>query len=130
MNNLTNQGELLVLDWLNGVGNPYRPRTPLLIALYLTLPDPETGLGGVEVTGGGYRRMPCTMSPAANGSAQNASDVNFPTATSTWGTIVGGGIWDNEQLYLLWTGAFTTPRLVSTGEDFYIPSSSISLALN
>ena len=78
---LTDTLKDLVLDWVNGVGSPTRPTTPLQVILYTTMPNVNTGLGGVEPVGFGYLPTDVTFSAAASGATSNVDDVVFPTPT-------------------------------------------------
>lgn len=130
-NNLSNAAEELVLDWINGVGTPTRPTTPLKVALFTTLPNQETGAGGIEVTGGSYARTTVTFAAASSGSASNSADITFPTASANWGTVVGIGIYDTAGTpVLIWSGALTTPKTVEDGDTFRIATGSLTTTLD
>ena len=130
-NNLSNAAEALVLDWINGVGTPDRPTTPLKVALFTTLPNQETGAGGTEVSGGSYARTTVTFDAAASGSASNSADITFPTASANWGTVVGIGIYDTAGTpVLIWSGALTTPKTVEDGDTFRIATGSLTTTLD
>lgn len=128
-NNLTDAAEILALNWLNGVGTPTRPTTPLKVVLYTTMPNQETGVGGVQVSGGGYAAQNVTFGSAAAGSASNTADVVFGPATADWGSVVGAGITDNAGS-LLWSGSFGTPRTVSNTDTFTFPAGQITVSLD
>lgn len=130
-NNLSNAAEALVLDWINVVGTPTRPTSPLKVALFTTLPNQETGSGGTEVSGGSYARTSVTFSAASGGSTSNSADVTFPTASANWGTIVGIGIYDSAGTpVLIWSGSLTTSKTVENGDTFRIASGSLTLSLD
>lgn len=85
-----------VLELLTGK-TPFATPT-CYVALFTTMPT-DAGTGGVEVTGGSYARVAVAgLWNAASGSApsqiSNASAIIFPTATASWGTVVGFGIYD------------------------------------
>ena len=130
-NNFTNAAELLVLDWINGVGTPTRPTTPLKVALFTTSPNQETGTGGTEVSGGSYARTSVTFTSASGGSSSNNADVTFPTATALWGTVVAAGIYDSAGTpVLLWVGNLTTSKTIDVGDTFKIPSGQLTVSVD
>jgi hypothetical protein len=131
-NNLTNVAETGMLDWINGVGSPVRPTTPLKVALFTTSPNQETGTGGTEVSGNAYARTTVTMSAASSGATSNSADVTFPTASGgNWGTIVAIGIYDSAgSPVLLWVGNLTSSKTVDDGDTFKINAGSLQLTLD
>lgn len=130
-NNLSNAAENLMLDWINGVGTPTRPTTPLKVALYTVLPNQETGAGGTEVSGGSYARTNVTFTAAASGAAENTADVTFPTATASWGTVVGAAVFDSAGTpVMIWSGPLASSKTVDNGDTFKIPAGSLDVSLD
>jgi hypothetical protein len=130
-NNLSNAAEDLMLNWINGVGTPTRPTTPLKVRLYTTLPNQETGAGGTEVTGGSYASTNVTFTTASGGAAENTADVTFPTASASWGTVVGIAVWDSAGTpVMLWSGTLTSSKTVDNGDTFKIPAGSLDVTLD
>lgn len=130
-NNLSNAAENLMLDWVNVVGTPARPTGPLKVALYTVLPNQETGAGGTEVTGGSYARTNVTFTAASAGASENTADVTFPTATASWGTVVGVAIFDSAATpVMLWSGTLTSSKTVDNGDTFKIPLGSLDVSLD
>jgi len=128
---LTNAAELLVLDWINVVGTPTRPTSPLKVALFTTSPNQETGTGGTEVSGGSYARTSVTFGAASGGSSANSADVTFPTATALWGTVVAAGIYDSAGTpVLLWVGNLSASKTIDTGDTFKIPSGQLTVSVD
>lgn len=130
-NNLTDAAELLVLDWINGVGTPTRPTTPLKVALYTVAPNIETGAGGTEVSGNAYVRQNVTFTAASGGSASNTANIEFPAATASWGTIVAAAVLDSAgSPVMLWTGPVTPSKAIDTGDIFRITAGSLTVSIN
>ena len=128
---MTNAAELLVLDWINVVGTPTRPTSPLKVALFTTSPNQETGTGGTEVSGGSYARTSVTFGAASGGSSANSADVTFPTATALWGTVVAAGIYDSAGTpVLLWVGNLSASKTIDTGDTFKIPSGQLTVSVD
>lgn len=64
------------------------------VALYTVEPNDE-GVGGTEVTGGGYSRVAhASWNAAASGIKTNNGVIDFGDPTADWGTIVAIAIWD------------------------------------
>lgn len=110
-------------NWFKGTAFPTAPAN-LYVALYTAAPG-EASASGTEVTGGAYGRQPVSVAagswaaPSASGNAQQTSNsgaISFPTATATWGTVVGWALYDavtagNEVYY----GALTSNQTVNSG---------------
>lgn len=108
-------------------GTAYTAPTPWL-ALFTTNPTMPAGTGGVEVSGGSYARVNIStlFSAAAAGSKTNNANVNFAQATASWGTVVGGGIYDaSTGGNLLEAAALGTSVPVGSGDTFQVPSGDI-----
>ena len=96
-------------NWLAYItGKTAMPSLPTAyVGLFVTPPTSDAGTGGTEVSGGSYARV---STAGANWNAPNASsgnepatipantsnsaNITFPTATASWGTITGFGIFD------------------------------------
>ncbi len=128
-NNVTDGAELLILDWINGVGTPTRPTTPLKVALVTA--NGSDSAAGTEVVAGGntYARQSVTFTSAATGSASN-------TAALTWSnmpgvTVVGVEIWDSAGTPVrLWYGPLTSSQAVTAGNTFQIAAGALTVALD
>lgn len=108
--------EDIQLKWaFQATAPPAAPAT-VYVALFTTMPA-EDGTAGVEVspTSTGYARVAVTgnatnwpISGTTPQQVQNASAVQFPTATASWGTVVGFGIYDAATAgNLLYGNSFT-----------------------
>ena len=58
----------------------------LYLALFTTGNHPTDSTFGTEISGNNYSRVAVTMSVSGN-VASNGSNVVFPTASGTWGTV-------------------------------------------
>lgn len=90
------------------------------VALYTVAPS-DTG-GGTEVSGGSYARAAVTNNdtnwPAASGGAKsNGTEIEFPTATADWGTVVAFAILDADTggNFLYW-GDLTASKTINNGD--------------
>lgn len=111
----------------------YTPPTTVYVALFNTLPAGD-GTGGTEVSGGAYARQAITLGAATGGSptsTTNSALIQYPTATASWGTINGAGIYDAPTGgNLLEMGPLATPKTVGTGDAFAFPVSTYSVSLS
>jgi len=88
--------ELKLLDHVLG-NTAYTAPTIVYVALYTVAPT-DAG-GGTEVTGGAYARVAVTNNitnwpAAAGGLKSNGTEIVFPTATASWGTVVAFAVLD------------------------------------
>ena len=130
-NNLTNAGELLVLDWINNVGTPTRP-TPY-VALGTALTDQEAGTFTEVANAGAYARTAVTFGAASAGSASNSADVTFPTATASWGTVTHVAIVSSATYgggTVIWLGALTASKAVGNLDQFRFVAGQLVLSLD
>lgn len=126
-NELTDAGELLLLDLINGVTTAAPVTTPLKLAL-LTAQGTDAA-AGTEVTGGSYARQTITFGAAANGSASNSNAISFagmPTAT-----VVGFAIYDSSGTpKRLWDFPAGSSRAYTAGDTATVAVGAISVSLN
>ena len=124
--NLTNTAENLGLDWINGVGTPTRPTTPLKTALVTANGTDATA--GTEVTGGSYARQSLTVAAAVSGATSNSADLVFSGMPAV--TVVGVEIWDSAGTPVrLWYGPLTASRTVAAGDELRLTAGSLSLSI-
>jgi hypothetical protein len=117
---LTNATETDVLNSLYG-GTVY-------LALYTVNPTETTS--GTEVTGGAYARRVCACTVSGN-TASNTATIEFPAATSAWGTVTGwaimsaltGGTMKNYA-------ALAAPRTVDTGDILRFVAGAIQIVVD
>lgn len=108
-------------------GTAYTAPTTLYLALYTVAPS-DTG-GGTEVSGTSYARQTVAFT-VTDDTASNTSAVEFPTAGSTWGTIVAVGIFDNlTSGNLLAYGNLTASKTIASGDVFRVPAGDLDITL-
>jgi len=91
-----------VLDHVLG-GSDYTRAATVYLALFTargTDPQSDAGTNLTEVTGTGYARVAVTNNatnfPAASaGSKTNGTQITFPQAGASWGTVVAVGVYDD-----------------------------------
>jgi hypothetical protein len=126
-NNLSNYAENKLLDHILGTAAFTMPT--LYLALFTS--DPTDAGTGTEVSVGGYTRMAISFSASSGGSASNDSDVLFPVATATWGTISHIGIYDNSTAgNLLWHGPLSVAKLIDVDDEFKLGSGRLTVSMN
>ncbi|MEU9333145.1 hypothetical protein AB0D49_08265 [Streptomyces sp. NPDC048290] len=124
--NLTNTAENLMLDWINGVGTPTRPTTPLKVAL-VTVNGTDT-TAGTEATGGSYARQNLAVAAAVGGATSNSADLSFTGMPAA--TVVGVEVWDSAGGPVrLWYGPLSVPRTVDAGDELRLTAGSLTLSL-
>lgn len=105
----------------------YTAPTTLYLALYTVAPD-DTG-GGTEVSGTSYARQTVAFT-VVNDTASNTSAVEFPTAGSSWGTVVAVGIFDaSTSGNLLAYGNLTSSKTIASGDVFRVPAGDLDITL-
>lgn len=106
----------------------YSSPTTIYVALFTTLPA-DDGTGGVEVTGGSYARQSVTFAAPSGGSVANSGAVTFPTATASWGTVLGMGLFDAVSGgNLLYFGALATSKTVDNGDQISFANAALTVA--
>jgi len=111
-------------------GSAYTAPGTLHVALYTVAPT-DTG-GGTEVSGGGYARQTAafTVSGTNPTQASNTSAIEYPTATSAYGTVVAVGIFDaSSSGNLLAYANLTSSKVVSTGDVFRFNAGDLDITL-
>lgn len=127
---LTNDFETRALQWLFTTGSPTRP-TAWYVALFTAAPS-DAG-GGTELSGSGYARQSVGASglTVSGDTASNATDIEFPTATGSWGTITHAAIFDASTAgnMICW-GALGASRTIDTGDILRIPTGDLDFTLD
>jgi hypothetical protein len=119
--------ETTVLTWVFTTSSATRP-TEWHIALYTASPsDPG---GGTEVSGGGYARQAVTFTVSGN-TASNTAAIEWPVATSGYGTVTDVGVFDAASGgNLIAYAALTTSKAIDTGDVFRLPAGDLDVTLD
>lgn len=129
---LTNFAEAELLDHILGKGS-YTAPTPYL-AVYTAAPT-DAG-GGTEVTGGNYARVAIAANlAAATGTAPtlvtNSSQISFPTANASWGTVVAFAVLDASTAgNMLWWGDLAASKVVGNGDTLVFNVGELDFTLD
>lgn len=128
MSALSDYAENELLDHLLGTGSWTMP-SQVYVALYTSAPS-DAG-GGTEVSGGSYARQAVDFDAASGGATNPDADVEFPTATASWGTVTHVGLFDaSTSGNLLMWGALAQSKAVGSGDTFVIPAADFDVSLS
>src|SRR5210317_1732059 len=123
----SNSFETTVLNWAFTAGAATRP-TAWYIALFTT--DPGETSGGTEVSGGGYVRQSASFTVTGD-TATNSAAIEYPEATSSYGTVTHIAIMDastggNQIAY----AALSASKAIDTGDILRIPANDLDITLS
>jgi hypothetical protein len=106
----------------------YTPPATVYIGLYTSNPDNDNS--GSEATGNNYSRTAMAFASASTKATSNSAIVTSAVASGSWGTISHFGILDASTAgNLLYYGAFTASKAITTGESAYFAIGEIDIAL-
>ena len=115
-----------ILDHILGTGS-YTMASGIYVGLATVSFNDDAS--GAELSCKGYIRKVATFNAAASGAADNSGAVEFPAATSSWGTVSHFGLFDAVSGgNLLIHGAFTTPKLIDTGDILKISAGDLDIS--
>ena len=116
------------------IGNAaYTAPSTVYIALHTA--DPTDAGTGTEVSGNNYSRASVTNNatqfPAASGGTKsNANAITFAAPSGSWGTVTHVGVWDAASAgNLLWHGALTTSKAITSGDTAEIAAGDLDFTL-
>ena len=117
---------------LNGTLNGTTFSAPTAVYVSLWTSDPNDDGSGTEVSGGSYTRVNASFATAVGTSGQVLNDANieFATATASWGVV--GWIGINDSISggnLLYHTALDTSKTIDTGDIFKIATGNLSVTL-
>lgn len=128
---LTNYAEDLTLKHLFTGTAVTRP-TAWFVGLFTAAPGEAAGGTELSTSGTGYARQSgaFTVSGTAPTQATNSAAIEYPTATSAWGTITHVAIFDaatggNMIAY----AALTASKTIASGDVFRIPAANLTITL-
>jgi len=123
----SNYLETKVLDHVFG-GTAYTAPSTLYLALFTT--DSSESATGTEVSGGGYARQTVTFT-TSGATTSNDADVEFPTATASYGTVVAVAVMDalTGGNMLAYAG-LSSDKTIASGDVFRVPSGDLDITLD
>ena len=118
---------------------PYTGASTIYLALFVnTSGNAATNLEAgtltdeVSTSGTAYARQAVTFAAASSGSSATNATVTFPTATADFGTITHVAVMDGDTEgagNVLFWGAVTTAKSISTGDTFQVSSGNLTISL-
>lgn len=106
----------------------YTAPTTIYVGLYTSDPG-ETG-AGTEVSGGSYARQSAAFTVTGN-LATNTSAIEFPTATTSWGTITHVAVLDaSTSGNVLASAALTASKTIGSGDVLRINAGDLDISLD
>lgn len=115
-----------LIDHLLGSGTYTKPASKY-VALYIG--DPLGSGTEVSTSGSAYVRKSATFTVSTN-TAVNAADLEWPIATSSWGTITHAAIFDASTAgNMLVSAALLVSKTVTAGDIIRIPASDLTVTL-
>ena len=137
MAGFTNYLEDKVIGHLFG-GTAYTAPTTWYAGLQTAAPSDSAA--GTEVSGGAYARQSVAWTIATSGTAQasNTAALEWPAATTDWGTVTHAGVYDAVSggnlvaFETLTKTDFSTanPKVVNTGDIFKIDAGNLKIQLD
>ena len=90
----------------------------------------DPGEAGTANPAGNTTRVQASFGAAASGTATSDADVAW-TSVSTTETYTHISLWDASTAgNCLWSGALTASKAVNSGDNFTIPSGSLTVSLD
>jgi hypothetical protein len=105
----------------------YSKPSTLYVALFVG--DPLSGGTEISTSGSAYSRLTATFN-VSGGVATNAANIEWPTATSAWGTITHVAIYDaSTSGNQLVTAQLSSAKTIGSGDVLRIPTGQLSVTL-
>lgn len=124
---ISNYVETKVMDALF---NNASPAAIQLAARYIKLHIGDPGENGTANAAGETTRKSITSAASSNGVFTSTNDLAW-TTVSTSETYSHVSLWDDVSAgNCLWTGALTSPQAVTAGNNFTIPTGSLTVTLD
>ena len=106
--------------------------SPLPTSYYVGLSTTEMDASGGNVSepsGAGYARVLVAFSPSSDGKVYNASNIEFPKSTGSWGTLHYCILFDgpDEEASPVWCKPLDAPQTVTADNTLLFPSQELWL---
>jgi hypothetical protein len=125
----SNTTETHVLNYLLTSASVTRP-TAWYLALYTSNPAEDNSGTEVSTSGTGYARRSASFTVSGN-SASNTSEIEFPTATASFGTVTHAAVFDaSTGGNMIAYGALATSKTIDTGDVMRVPASDFNTTLD
>jgi len=125
----SNTFETHVLNYVFTATSVTRP-TAWYLALFTS--NPAEDASGTEVSTSGTAYVRKTVSFTVSGNlATNSGAIEFPTATSSFGTVTHIGVFDaSTSGNLIAYSALSASKAIATGDVFRIPAGDLDITLD
>ena len=125
----SNTFETHVLTYVFTATSVTRP-TAWHLALFTSNPADDASGNEVSTSGTAYARQAATFTVSGN-TASNASAIEFPTATASFGTVSHVGVFDAATSgNLIAYAALTSSKAIDTGDVFRVPAGDLDITLD
>jgi hypothetical protein len=127
----------------NGISGPndWAPTGDNYYVALSTTSITESKTGLAEPTGGSYARAQVlyttweldTVEVPQRSRIKNKIDITFPRATSDWGTIVSGGIFDDaypSTAFMYWFGDLVSSKVITLDTIAVFQQGDLSISSN
>lgn len=130
MSSLSNYGEGALLDHLFGLAAMTQPTLYIAVS---TADPTEAGTGTAEPIGNGYARIttaPTDWSRTGN-IVDNVTELSFPEATGTWGTLTHIAIYDALTAgNMIAYAVLGTSKAIGANETLRFPAGNITFTMD
>ena len=121
--------ETEILDHVFGAAAYTAPGT-MHLALFTANPDEDGSGAEVSTSGTAYARQTVAFTVSGN-TASNTGAVEYPTATSSFGTVSHVGVMDaSTGGNLMAYAALSSSKTISTGDVFRVPVGDLDITLD
>jgi len=125
----SNTFETHVLNYVFTTSSVTRP-TAWYLALFTSNPAEDASGTEVSTSGTAYTRKAVTFTVSGN-TASNSAEIEFPTATASFGTVTHVGVFDaSSSGNLIAYAALSTSKTIDTGDVMRIPASDFDITLD
>lgn len=125
----SNTTETHVLNYLLTSTSVTRP-TAWYLALFTSNPAEDASGTEVSTTGTAYARQSATFSVSGN-TASNSAEIEFPTATASFGTVTHAAVFDaSTGGNMIAYAALSTSKAIDTGDVMRVPASDFDITLD
>lgn len=125
----SNTTETHVLNYLFTSASVTRP-TAWYLALYTSNPAEDNSGTEVSTSGTAYARQSATFSVSGN-TASNSAEIEFPTATASFGTVTHAAVFDaSTGGNMIAYAALSTSKTIDTGDVMRVPASDFDITLD
>lgn len=108
-------------------GTAYTAPSTIYVSLFTSAPN-DAG-AGTEVSGGSYARQSMAFT-VTNDTASNTSNVEFPKATASWGTVSHFAVYDaSTGGNMLCYGTLSASKTVASGDTLRFNAGELDITV-